>query len=320
MKKNDLKPLNLNFFKYPYPQFFMVHGMPLDALRHHMKTLLLLLITMSTILSCDKKENNHPQLSLPAQNFFNIPYGGDSAQTMDVYLPEGRSAATTKSIVLIHGGSWTAGNKTDLNNYIDSFKKRLPEYAIFNLNYRLVSAVNRFPAQEQDIATVVATIADSAEAYGINKNKLVLVGISAGAHLALLQAYKHTTPVVAKAVIDFFGPADLVSMYTKPWHPLVTTLLQMATGTTFEKDPELYKSSSPVQFITPQSAPTLILHGARDVIVSPSQSQALKKKLEAAGVLHDLILYPGEGHGWYGRNMTHSFDAIEAFLKKVFMN
>jgi acetyl esterase/lipase len=301
---------------------FVVHGMPLAAYQHHMKPLLALLITMSTLLSCGKHadQQTQQQTRLPAQTFFNVPYGGDSAQKMDVYLPEGRSAASTKSIILIHGGSWTAGNKTDLNSYIDSFKTRLPHYAIFNLNYRLVSAVNRFPAQEQDIAAAVALIADSAAAYGIDKNSLVLVGISAGAHLALLQAYKYTTPVAAKAVIDFFGPADLVSMYNKPWHPLVPTLLQMATGTAFENNPELYKSSSPVTFITPQSAPTLILHGGRDVIVSLSQSQALEKKLQAAGVLHDLILYSGEGHGWHGRNMAHSFDAIESFLEKVFVS
>ena len=126
----------------------------------------------------------------------------------------------------------------------------MPDYAIFNLNYRLVSSTTRFPAQEQDVAKAFAYIADSAASYGINKDNMVLVGISAGAHLALLQAYKHATPVPAKAVIDFFGPADLESMYKQPWHPLVTVLLLTATGVAYDTNPAVYKDASPVNFIT----------------------------------------------------------------------
>lgn len=276
-----------------------------------------LLITMSFITTCNKDQPdiNDTRL-LAAAQYLNVPYGGDSAQKMDVHLPAGRSVEKTKSIVLVHGGSWNAGNKSDLNGYIDSFKTRLPDYAIFNLNYRLVSAANRFPVQEEDMAAAIEMIADSAESYGINPNSLVLVGISAGAHLALLHAYKQREPAAIKAVVDFFGPSDLVQMYEKPWHPLIPYLMEMVTGKSGEEHLALLNESSPLQFVTPQAPPTLILHGGRDQIVSVAQSESLKKSLEAQGVPVELVVYPGEGHGWYGRNLVHSFNKIEAFLQR----
>ena len=282
-----------------------------------MQYLIIVFIIMSVFPTCDKNKADIEEGSpLAAAQHLNVPYGGDSAQKMDVYLPAGRSPERTKSIVLVHGGSWNAGNKSDLNGYIDTFKKRLPEYAIFNLNYRLVSANNRFPVQEEDLAAAVEMIADSAESYGINQNSLVLVGISAGAHLALLHAYKHPQPVAIKAVVDFFGPSDLVRMYHQPWHPLIPYLMEMVTGKSGEEHLQLLKESSPIQFIKPQAPPTLILHGSRDQIVAVAQSEALKKSLDAAGVPAELVVYQGEAHGWFGKNLVHSFDKIQAFLEQ----
>ncbi|HYO21559.1 MAG TPA: alpha/beta hydrolase [Flavisolibacter sp.] len=271
---------------------------------------------MNTLTSCKQNEKPLPQeKDLSQQNFLNVHYGKDSLQVMDIYLPKDRSVSHTKSLVLIHGGGWTSGSKAEFSSYIDSFKTRLPSYAIFNINYRLVNGGNLFPTQENDVKSAVDFIADNAEKYGINKNKIVLLGVSAGAHLSLLQAYKHSSPKI-QAVIDYFGPTDLVTMYNKPWHPLVPLALQMITGSTPQQNEDLFTSSSPVEFITPQSPPTLILHGGKDEIVDVSQSRALAAKLKAAGVKHQLEIYPSERHGrWYGKALTSSFDHIEKFLK-----
>lgn len=271
---------------------------------------------MSIFTPCNKNGSAAAEHVLTAKTIMNVPYGSDTAQKMDVYLPAGRSADKTKSIVLIHGGSWNAGNKTDLAAYIDTFKKRLPDYAIFNLNYRLVNASNRFPTQEQDIHDALKLIADSADDFTIDKNRIALLGVSAGAHLALLHAYKYTNPVKVNAVIDFFGPTDLLSMYNQPWHPLIPYLMEMVTGTTPTNNEDAYKQSSPLYFVNAQSAPTLILQGGRDNIVAPSQSRILKHKLDAAGVKNELVLYEKEGHGWYGNNLVNSFNKIEEFLEQ----
>jgi dipeptidyl aminopeptidase/acylaminoacyl peptidase len=59
-----------------------------------------------------------------------------------------------------------------------------------------------------------------------------------------------------------------------------------------------------------------MLHGGKDGLVPVSQSKALKEKLDKSGVPADLVVYPAEGHGWYGANLTNSYERIEAFLNR----
>ena len=268
---------------------------------------------MSLYTSCQKTSSNGTDL-LVAEKKLNVSYGKDSAQRMDIYLPAGRSAAATKSIILIHGGGWNSGDKSDFKVYIDTFQRRMPDYAIFNLNYRLVSNTTLFPTQEMDIKAAMEYITSHAEELGVSKDNFVLVGVSAGAHLAMLQAYKYKSPAV-KAVVDFFGPTDLIAMYNEPWNSMIPYLLQMLTGTTPEANATVYQQSSPAYFVNAQTPPTIILQGGEDNIVAPAQSYLLQKKLEAAGVQHELVYYPRERHGWYGANLTNSFDRIEDFLE-----
>ena len=281
-----------------------------------MKLLLAAFFSMTLFTSCIDPAKGSVQYDFAnAVNLRDVSYGKDSANKMDIYLPANRSVELTKSIILIHGGGWNAGNKSDLNTYIDSFKRRMPDYAIFNINYRLAGNGNLFPTQENDVKAAVEFVTGKSKEYGINNNKIVLLGASAGAHLALLQAYKYTTPPIA-AVIDFFGPTDLETMYHKPWHPLVPVALQMITGTTPEQNRNIYRQSSPVNFISKTSSPTLIFHGARDQVVSVAQSRLLKQSLEKANVPAELVIYPMERHGWQGTKMTDSFDKIQAFLNR----
>ncbi|MCW3074706.1 MAG: hypothetical protein JWP69_1775 [Flaviaesturariibacter sp.] len=281
--------------------------------------LLVILLSMFLATSCQPEVQPTPALPTTiAQTLPDVAYGKDTAQRMDIYLPAGRSTATTKTLILIHGGGWNGGDKRDFASYITAFQKRMPDYAIFNINYRLVNGGNVFPAQEQDVKAAVDAIITKSGYYGINKEKIALLGASAGAHLALLQAYKYNTPKVA-AVIDFFGPTDLTAMYQKPWHPLVPIALQMITGTTPAANASIYKESSPVSFITPQVPPTLIFHGAKDNVVDISQSRLLHQHLEKAGVINELIIYPSERHGWYGNTLNSSFDKMESFLKKTLL-
>jgi len=100
-----------------------------------------------------------------AQTLTDVSYGTDAAQKMDIYLPANRTTASTKVIVLVHGGAWSSGNKTDLSTLqvgmviTDTLKTRFPDFAIFNINYRLsTGTVNLFPTQENDMKAAVQFI------------------------------------------------------------------------------------------------------------------------------------------------------------------
>ncbi len=180
---------------------------------------------------------------------------------MDVYLPAGRSAHNTKVIILIHGGAWATGDKTDFTAYVDTLKRRLPGYAIFNINYRLATAAgNFFPTQENDVKAAFDFIVSKSGEYKISQ-KIVLLGGSAGGHLALLQGYKQQSPVKAKAVIDFFGPTDMVEMYNHPADPSLLPLLILLLGGTPATNASMYQQSGPINFVTAQSRLRLFSRG-----------------------------------------------------------
>ncbi len=277
-----------------------------------MKTIILL-PAFIFLLSCAKKDT---QVDVPAQVMTNVSYGADTKQKFDIYLPAQRNSTDTKILLLIHGGGWTEGDKVDFNPFIIEMQKRLPDYAIANINYRLVSNnQNLFPAQENDVKAAIEYIVSKSEEYGISR-KISLLGASAGAHLSLLQAYKHTESVPVKAVISLFGPTELVSLYNNSSNSSIPLLLTMVTGGTPSTNLSIYQQSSPYNFVTSSSCPTLLLHGGTDLLVPASQSVMLNDELQAKAVIHEYVFYPSEGHGWTGPNLADTFNRIEAFLKQ----
>ena len=273
----------------------------------------LLLILTIAFLSCNKGADTLTQPLAP-QTTLDASYGPTAAQKMDIYLPGNRSASSTKVIILIHGGAWNQGDKSDFTAYVDTLKKRLPNYAIFNINYRLATGTtNFFPVQEDDVKAAIEYIYSKRTEFNIS-DKFVLLGASAGGHLALLQGYKNNSTVKVKAIVDFFGPTDLTEMYNNPANPLIPVILQQVVGGTPATQATLYHDSSPLNYVGAASPPTLILHGGADIVVAPSQSVLLDAKLQTSGVTHQYIFYPAENHGWVGPNLTDSFEKIVLFL------
>ena len=274
--------------------------------------------------SCSKGDDGlgggpGPTPPVAASTTLNVAYGTDPLQKMDIYLPANRTVTTTKVLIMIHGGAWIGGDKNDFNVIIDSLKKRLPDYAIFNINYRLAAlpSTNPFPTQENDVKTAVEFIYSNRTANLVS-DKFVLMGGSAGGHLALLQAYKYQTPVKIKAVIDFFGPTNMATMYSDyASNPLGQLgIFSLMGNTTPTANPTFYAQSSPITYATTAAAcPTIILQGGADVTVYPTQSSTLRDKLTMATVVNQYVLYPLLGHGpWDAATNTDAMNKIQPFL------
>lgn len=276
-----------------------------------MKNYFFCLLLITGIFSCKKETTpveETPQ-DLSERNITDTAYGTDTRQKMDIYLPANRTNVT-QTIILIHGGGWSEGNKSDLSVAIPELQKLLPGYAIANIGYRLAKdGANLFPAQENDIKSAIALLEKNADKFYISKS-IVVAGFSAGAHLALLHAYKNDPGKNVKAVIDFFGPTDLPALWNfSVAHQL---LLYGVTGKTYDQDQNIYKNSSPVNFVTAQSPPTIILQGDADNVVPPAQSTTLAASLENLKVKNQLVIYAGAGHGWTGTNLQDSYVKVKA--------
>ena len=273
-----------------------------------------LTVLITVALSCKKSESTARVSDLPASSTLNVSYGSHWSQTMDIYLPAGRTSSNTPFMLIVHGGGWTGGDKGEFNAVITRLQTLLPHYAFFNINYRLFDGVNnKYPAQEEDIKAAVNFINSKAGEFNIS-NKMVLMGASAGAHLAMLQGYKHIAPLKARVIISFFGPTDLVEFYNNPPSPSLQPSLNALFGYSPEQNIQGYQQASPAFFVNAQAAPTLMLHGNLDQLVPVAQSTLLKNKLTAAGVSNKLVVYPNEGHGWMGASLEDSYHQINSFL------
>ncbi len=275
------------------------------------------LLIITVFFSCKKEISPDGNTTVAALTQLNASYGSQQLQNMDIYLPEGRTDSTTKVMIMVHGGAWVFDDKASFTQYVDTIKKSLPGYAIFNINYRLATPpTNTFPTQELDVKAAVEYIYGKRAEYHIS-DKFVMVGASAGAHLSLLQAYKNSSPVKIKAVIDFFGPTDLVDLYNNPGIVTQNNIAAILGGTP-QSDPTIYQQSSPINFAVVGSAvPTLILQGGADPLVNPTrQSAALRDKLQIAATPVEYVVYPGRGHGddWTNENFFDAYTRLQLFL------
>ena len=271
------------------------------------------------LVSCKKNDAADPvpaTPSLAAQTITDISYGTHPSQKMDIYLPGARNEDSTNLMILIHGGGWNTGDKSDFSGYVPQLKVQFANYAIANINYRLATTTsNHFPTQENDLKAAIDFLIQKSQDYQISQ-KIVLLGASAGAHMALLQAYKYSTPKI-KAVVDFFGPTDMAGLHNfYGGGSYYQSALQILMNGNPNTNSVMYDQSSPIKFVSTQSSPTIIFHGANDNVVPIVQSVSLRNKLNSLGVVNELTSYPNVGHEvWPPATMNDAFKKVQAFLK-----
>lgn len=277
------------------------------------------ILVLLTFVSCTKDQSVSKQIST-ATTMLNLSYGDNPAQSFDAYLPAGRSTDSTKVIIIIHGGSWGNGDKSDISAYVDSLKIRLPKYAFFNINYRLSNnPSNLFPTQENDVNSAITFIYNNAKTKYIISNKFAYVGLSAGAHLAMLQGFKYNLQVVPKAIASFSGPSDLIDMYNNPvgGNHLISQGLANVIGATPSTNVSIYNTSSPVNYITKSSPPTILFQGGADLLVGVTQATEVQNKLVNAGVVNQYVFYQKQAHigTWDAPTMFDALNKLQVFIE-----
>jgi acetyl esterase/lipase len=230
-----------------------------------------------------------------------VPYRTVAAQTLrlDVYQHANGGNTTRAAIIVVHGGSWRGGTKSDFASW-DRWLAR-SGYVVFDIEYRLAPQPN-WRAATGDVQAAVAWVKQNAAAYNVDPARVVLLGRSAGAHLALLAAYASTNDSTrAAAVVSLYGPTDLVWGYHNPANPAVldtSAVLRAFLGGTPQAVPDAYKNAAPLSHVGPATPPTLLFHGGRDALVSPRHGVFLANELRAGGVPHQLVVLPYAQHGF----------------------
>ncbi len=229
----------------------------------------------------------------------NQHYGDDALQTIDIYLPAGRSVKNTRLMVFVHGGGWAGGDKSDFTVACENLVKNpdfAPGYAFANINYRIViDGRNRFPAAEEDVTAAMSYLYAHADSLLVSPSS-ALIGASAGGQLATLIAYKHNEKKHIRCVVSTWGPYDMKRFYEEGYVG-VPDMLKWVTGYTPAENSEVYAASSSVRYVSAASPPTFLAHGSLDSLVRLNQGQALDSALSKYGVPHIFYIFRGY-HGY----------------------
>lgn len=246
---------------------------------------------------------------------------GDWEGKMDIYLPP-KDGKPTPLIINIHGGGWNKGVKESQTGFNTFFKNG---FAVANIEYRLSQQATA-PAAVEDTRCALIYLIKNATALNIDVNRIVIMGGSAGAHLALMGGLldndrrfdkncADVKNVHVAAIIDKYGISDV---YDWAYGPYKTSKSATQWLGERSKDKEFAASVSPITYVNKNSPPTFIVHGDADPIVPYQESIALHEKLQAAGVKTEFMTVPGGQHGKFTKEQnTEVNKRIIAFLKEV---
>ena len=232
-----------------------------------------------------------------------LAYGAGDRHGIDVYAPDGAEQAPV--VVFLYGGSWVGGDR-GMYRFLGASLAAAGVVCMVP-DYRVWPEVG-FPGFVQDAAQAVAWARRNAAAHGGAADRLVLIGHSAGAHIATLLALdddylaaEGLRPATAvRGVVGLAGPYDFL--------PLRSPTLQAIFG------PESgWAETQPVNHVAPGAPPMLLATGDADSMVLPLNTESLAARLRAVDNPVRTVTYPGLGH----REIIGAFSSGLRFLAPV---
>jgi acetyl esterase/lipase len=254
-----------------------------------------------------------------------IEYANPDNQHLKLNLArpkEVAGGARLPAIVCIHGGGFRAGDRAGWNERCRKLAER--GYVAVTVTYRLAPQ-HQFPAAVQDVKSAVRWLRANADKYHVDPDRIGAVGDSAGGHLAqVLGVTGDVTqfdgdqnpgqPSRVACVVNFYGPSDLTKSYGKSVD--AAEVLPLFLGGDVEHQRRRHILASPLYWVTPAAAPTLLIHGTEDKYVNYEQATWIHDRLKAAEVEVQLLTLKGAGHGFKGEDAQRAEKAMFDFFDK----
>jgi acetyl esterase/lipase len=241
---------------------------------------------------------------------------------LDLFLPTTPKAAMP-AVLVFHGGGWTWGGKTDFRDQCVHLARE--GFAAACVEYRLARE-RIYPAAVDDAKAAVRWMRANAARYGINADKIVALGNSAGGHLAAMLGVTPEKPHFGRgddnaavsarvsAVVAVAAVVDVVGQDQRdPWSTRVFM------GGRPHEAPERWAAASPTHHVGPGVSPFLFLHAVDDADVAYSEAAAMQKKLEQAGIRAEMFTADSGGHTFF-RDYPYRLPAMQrvvSFLRSV---
>ena len=263
-----------------------------------------------------------------------IPYY-EGGPTLDAYLPkDGRTGRP--ALILVHGGGWNSGSGAEFAPYAMQAANE-QGWAVFDVNYLLAPTdPSSWPDELHDIQAAIRFVAANEQRFGIDPQKVVAIGESAGANLLAIVSSEGTAnplmgepvgggPTLAvplRAVGLWSPPVDMASLYSNAGRPPSSCgpdkacdfiWTQGAIEEYFRCDPTTcprsYADASPITWVSEKTSPSFIVNSS-DELVPVAQVQQYVSALQADKVDVEFVELPGTlhaiqyGHQIWGRTMS----------------
>ncbi|WPJ95165.1 alpha/beta hydrolase fold domain-containing protein [Coraliomargarita algicola] len=284
----------------------------------------------------------------------NIVYKRKDGRTllMDIYRKSSTPSTAQPVLYFVHGGGWSGGIKEPNQRMLELFQRATESgFSCVAVNYRLVRNWDlNDPVIMRDCVIDVKDglrfLKKNAEELRVNPDKVIVIGFSAGGHLAQMLNYTEPTDFKGATTlanysikpaggISWYGPSDFtedklfesddaVHLKFKPgsWQKLVdktSVPLTYATATPHQKD--LLKEVSPTTYIDASDPPMLALHGTIDPVISFHHLEHLKEVANSKGAPIQTIAVENAPHGWYGKNLSPQWpdllDHMVDFMQRI---
>ena len=237
---------------------------------------------------------------------------------LDLYRPVTKPSAPMPLVIWVHGGGWKTGTKANCPAAWLAAKG----YAVASLDFRLLPE-HPWPAQIEDPIAALRWLRKESGRYGFDAERTAAMGGSSGGHVVALWGTLTLPPEdKVKAVVDWYGPTDLLTMPPNvPSEKRTRAELAKANGALLlggvvMDQPDKAKAVSALHQVSKDDVPFLIMHGTADTSVPVDQSERLHAALKAVGVESTLKLLPGAGHGGKEFDSPESRALIQAFMDK----
>jgi acetyl esterase/lipase len=225
-------------------------------------------------------------------------------------------------VIIVHGGGWSAGGRFLYRKDV----RRLASvgFVATTIDYRLANVPTKiFPAGISDVRCAVRWLRAHAAEHAIDPARVVVVGASAGAHLAAMMGVERdvaglddgtcvvdpSQPVGVSAVVGYYGPYDLRNP-EKIYNNAMIPAIEQFLGVRAEDAPEIATRASPIAHVTSDAPPFLLFHGVDDTVVPVTESRRFDRALRDAGASSLLVEVEGE-------DGTHGFPLLVTTRPRV---
>lgn len=265
-----------------------------------------------------------------------LAYGDGEANKFDLYLPKDNTKESYGLVVYLHAGGFTSGDKSDDSEMLSWLCSK--GYVACGINYTLRTDTNNASVftQSGEIKAAIPKVIEAAEKEGYSIDRLTMAGGSAGHTLAMLYVYRDAAESPVPVVLTF-GAVGPSCFHTEDWdnygfdrnteesYQGAAELFGVMTGAEISADEvrdgsylEKMKPISAVDWITPDSAPTVVVYGTHDRIQPFKASLRLKTALEENNVDYQFFECAHSGHGLQNDNAVYRqwLETVEAYLGK----